>query len=222
MTETPTPDTSDALTASETALTAPETGWAPSIWNDRSLMADAYRAAKYLAASDLVPEATYRNKPANCLIALDMANRLNIQPLIVMQNLYIVKGKPGWSGQFCIAAINGCGKFSPLEYIWSDGGGGCTCRAVRLSDGKVCQGTTVTMQMASDEGWLSKSGSKWKSMPQQMMMYRAAAFFARTYCPEVLLGIQTADEIADVHGADQTEASVVTITLPDKEAQPDD
>lgn len=206
-----------------TELTAPEAenpaGWAPSIWNDDKLMAHAFKAAKYLAGSDLVPEATYRNKPQNCLIALDMANRLNLPPLIVMQQLYIVKGKPGWSGQFCVAAINGCGKFTPLEYLWTEeGGGGCSARATRLSDGKICQGAVVTMEMAAAEGWISKPGSKWKSMPQQMQMYRAASFFARTFCPEVLMGLPTADEVRDVYGGmNETAGASVVITLDGEE-----
>ena len=65
------------------------------IWNNESLYKRAISQAKVLASSDLVPEGTYRNKPANCLIALDMAYRMNMSPLNVMQNLFIVKGKPG-------------------------------------------------------------------------------------------------------------------------------
>lgn len=198
----------------ETALTAQETAYVPTIWNDPAQMKTAYAAAKYLAGSDLVPEATYAGKPANCLIALDLANRMNVSPLLVMQNLYIVKGKPGWSGQFCIAAINGCGKFTPLKFVNVDaGGGGCYCEATRKADGFTCRSTTVTMQMAKDEGWLGKSGSKWKTMPEQMMMYRAAAFFARAYCPEALMGIQTIEEVQDVRGYDEPETETVKITL---------
>lgn len=184
------------------------------MWNNDTLMKRSFSAAKYLASSDLVPEQTYKDKPANCLIALDIANRLNMPPMLVMQNLYIVKGKPAWSGSFCAAAINGCGKFSPLEYIFTDdGGGGCIARATRLINGSVCQSDTITMQMAADEGWLGKSGSKWKTMPKQMMMYRAASFFARTHCPEVLLGIQTVEETQDVRGYEDEEKDTVIITL---------
>ena len=58
-------------------------------------------------------------------------------------------------------------------------------------------GSRVTLAMAKDEGWSTKSGSKWKTMPEQMMMYRAAAFFVRAYAPEISMGLQTADELAD-------------------------
>lgn len=199
----------------ETAVaTQTENAYVPSIWNDTAMMKTAYAAAKYLAASDLVPEQTYKGKPANCLIALDLSNRMGVSPLLVMQNLFIVKGKPGWSGQFCIAAINGCGKFDPLEFVSTDeGGGGCYCIARRKSDGVTCKGATVTMQMAKDEGWMGKNGSKWKTMPELMMMYRAAAFFARAFCPEALMGIQTIEEVQDVRGTDEPETETVKITL---------
>lgn len=198
----------------QTALAASSTAPVPTMWTDDALMSKAYRAAKYLAASDLVPEQTYRDKPQNCLIALDMANRLGMSPLIVMQQLYIVKGKPSWSGQFCVAAINGSGKFTPLEYVWTEeNGGGCAARATRIATGQLCQSAFITMKMASDEGWLQKSGSKWKSMPQQMMMYRAAAFFARAFCPELLLGLQTVEEVCDTFGEDDIDKPVVTISM---------
>lgn len=198
----------------QTALSASSPAPVPTMWTDDALMSKAYRAAKYLAASDLVPEQTYRDKPQNCLIALDMANRLGMSPLIVMQQLYIVKGKPSWSGQFCVAAINGSGKFTPLEYVWTEeNGGGCAARATRIATGQLCQSAFITMKMASDEGWLQKSGSKWKSMSQQMMMYRAAAFFARTFCPELLLGLQTVEEVRDTFGEDDIDKPVVTISM---------
>lgn len=188
------------------------------MWNDTKLMNLAYRTAGMLSKSALVPD-SYRNSPENCLIAIDLANRQGLSPMMVMQNLYVVKGKPAWSGSFCAAAINGCGKFTPLEYVFVDeGGGGCFARATRLSSGSVCVSDTITMQMAKDEGWLDKSGSKWKTMPRQMMMYRAASFFARAHCPEVLLGIQTVEEVQDVKGWDTAAPATTTIVLNEPEA----
>lgn len=201
---------------STAVATAPQTNYAPTMWNDSTLLKQAYKAAQYLSASDLVPEQTYKNKPQNCLVALDLSNRMGLAPLLVMQNLYIVKGKPAWSGSFCIAAINGCGRFTPLEFIFTgddEANAGCYAQATRISDGKVCTGTTITMQMAKSEGWLDKSGSKWKTMPQQMLQYRAASFFARVHCPDVLMGVQTVEEIKDVSGYDKEEKPVVTYTL---------
>jgi hypothetical protein len=70
--------------------------------------------------------------------------------------------------------------------------------AVKKSNERELRGTVVSMEMANAEGWLSKNGSKWKTMPEQMLMYRAATFFCRTYCPEVLAGVKTQDELMDI------------------------
>lgn len=161
-------------------------------------------AAKY-ANSAIVPD-TFRNHPDNCFVACELAARMNVSPTLVMQNIYIVHGKPSWSGQACIALINGSGQFDgALEFVTSGEPGALdyACYAKAYKDGKELRGTTVTIQMAKDEGWLSKSGSKWKTMPEQMIKYRAAAFFARVYCPNVLMGFQTADEVADAAPEDR-------------------
>ena len=197
----------------ETEAIAPaQSTEAVSLWSYANFD-DAIRKAKILASSDLVPAGTYKGKPANCLIALDMAQRTGLSPLYVMQNLYIIQGRPSWSGQFCITAINGCGRFSPLEFVRlvddDDKLLGYYAQATRFSDGKICQGAPVTWETVKGEGWLSKSGSKWQTMPELMFRYRCAAFFARTFCPDVLNGLQTADEVRDVHGYGDDE--VVTV-----------
>lgn len=187
--------------------------YAPTMWSDVKLMNSAWRTANMLSKSGLMPQETYYGRPENVLICIDIANRMNVSPLMVAQNLYIVKGKPAWSGSFAVAAINGCGKFTPLEFIFSEDGQGCHAEARRLSDGKLCVSTEITMQLAKDEGWLDKSGSKWKTMPQQMMMYRAASFFARVYCPEILFGIQTVEEMKDTNGYEENEKPTIKISL---------
>lgn len=158
----------------------------------------AQRVAKMLSNSDLVP-AQFKGKIDNCLIALNMANRMGADPMMVMQNMYIVHGKPAWSSAFLIATLNACGKFSPLRYEEDDKDGG-RCRAVAtdIKSGEKCEGVWVTMTMANSEGWTGKSGSKWRTMPQLMMRYRAASFFTRQFAPEVSMGFQTIEEIEDV------------------------
>lgn len=202
------------LAREESPLPAPATG-AISIWTDQKVYKTAIQQAQILAKSDLVPEQTYKGKPANCLIALDLAYRMNMSPLNVMQNLYIVKGKPGWSGQFCISAVNSCGRFSPLEFVQMvDEAGKITgyyAQATSLSTGKICTGSPVTWAMVKGEGWDAKPGSKWKTMPDQMFRYRCAAFFARTFAPEILNGLQTVEELKDVRGYDDEEQKKTTV-----------
>lgn len=162
----------------------------------------AQRKAKALAMSGLLPQAYTGNNQeamAKCLVAVEMANRMNMTPLAVAQNLHIIQGKPTWSSSFVIAAINHCGKFTPLRFRMEGEGDdlSCTAWARDKEDGEILEGPTVTMEMARKEGWSTKTGSKWKTMPELMIRYRAAAFFGRLYAPELLAGLHHTDETED-------------------------
>jgi hypothetical protein len=168
------------------------------------------RAAQSFAASSLVPQ-QFRNT-ANAMICLDMANRLRCSPLMVAQCLYIVQGKPSWSAQFVIAAINSCGRFSPLRFVMAgeDMKRQCYCESTDLKTGENLTGPVVSMQMAKAEGWIDKSGSKWRTMPELMLRYRAGAFFGRLYAPDALLGLYTQDEALDIVNVQDVSSKIVT------------
>ena len=161
----------------------------------------AQRAAALLAKSSLVPKEYQGNLP-NCVIALNMASRMGADPLMVMQNLYIVHGRPGWSSQFLISTFNTSGRFSALRYEWVGEEGkdswGCRAWAIEKATEEKLIGSTITISLAKKEGWYQKSGSKWQTMPQQMLMYRAAAWFIRAYAPELAMGMHTEEEIIDI------------------------
>lgn len=160
----------------------------------------AQRVAKMLASSSLIPEA-YRNRVDNVMIAMEMSHRMNISPIMVMQNLYIVKGNPGWSGSFVIATINNSSRFGDkLKFEKSGEGDSYGYTAVTTNkDGKRIEGTKIDWKMVKAEGWLDKTGSKWKTMPEQMFKYRAASFFGREHCPDLLMGMQTIEEVIDTN-----------------------
>lgn len=164
------------------------------------------RVAKMLSSSTLVPK-EFQGNIQNTLIALEMSNRIGASPLMVMQNLYIVHGKPSWSSTFIIAAINSSKKFSPLRFEISGEGEqkGCIAWALENGTNERLESPKVTMQMAKEEGWLGKAGSKWKTMPDLMMRYRAAAFFGRLYAPEIMMGMHSMEEIKDVYDAQTIE-----------------
>lgn len=174
----------------------------------------AQRVAKMLASSNLIPEA-YRGNIQNTMIALELANRIGASPLLVMQNLYIVQGKPSWSSSFIIASLNACHRFSPLRFAMSGEGDdyGCAAWAYDLATGDKLEGPKVTWTMAKAEGWHGKAGSKWKTMPELMFRYRAAAFFGRLYAPDILMGMQTAEEVYDVQAAPREEIAVEDLQL---------
>lgn len=165
------------------------------------------RAAKLLSSSSLVPKEYQGNLP-NCVIALNMANRMYADPLMVMQNLVVVHGRPTWSSQFAIATINSCGRFTALRYEWVGDEGkdswGCRAWAIEKATGEKLTGSTITVGLAKKEGWYSRKDrhgnetSKWQTMPQQMLMYRAASWFVRAYAPELMMGLHTAEEIGDI------------------------
>lgn len=227
------------------------------------------RQAKALASSSLVPaayqsvivkydrdgnETSRKENPQaipNTMIALNMATRMNADPVMVMQNLYVVEGRPSWSSQWVIAQINNCGRFEPLrfdliekgeitakhEYTeWSDDpqrpgrrkatdktkeikvdnieciawtvpkGTKVPQGVVTLDDARkaglpVLKGPKVSVAMAVAEGWYTKKGSKWQTIPELMLHYRAGAFFGRLYAPELLMGFPTQDEAEDMRSA---------------------
>ena len=166
------------------------------------------RQAKMLAFSSLVPK-EYKDNIGNCAIALNMARRLNADPIMVMQHLYIVHGRPSWSSQFLISTLNTCGKFSSIEYefVGTEGKDDYGCRAVatRLKTNQRLVGETITVALAKSEGWYSRNGSKWVSMTGQMLRYRAASWFVRVYAPELSMGLPTADEVFDSDTQEQIE-----------------
>ncbi|MEE4662745.1 hypothetical protein V2L09_02280 [Pseudomonas alliivorans] len=218
------------------------------------------RVAKALAGSTLVP-VQYRAysetkeygrvtghvpNPAglpNCVVALNMALRMGADPLMVMQNLYVIEGRPSWSSQFIIAMLNSCGRFSPLRFdlsepskveeltysatFWKDGKKvteqrkakikhqTCTAWVIEKETGDRLNGPTISMQMAIDEGWLTKNGSKWLTMPEVMLRYRAASMLGRLYAPELLMGLQSREEVEDFIDATADGAGTYTVDMND-------
>ena len=168
-----------------------------SVYKNENSFALNQRYAKSLCNSTLVPR-HYQGQAglSNCLIALEMANRMNTSPLIVMQNLNIIKGKPAWSSQFIIAMIQT--RFDDLDYEISGKGDSlsCRCSAVRRKDGKKIYGSPVSLEMAKAEGWTSNK--KWRTMPEHMLRFRAATFFGRQHVADLLIGIQTEEEVVDI------------------------
>lgn len=191
--------------ATTTELSAPRDTAVMPGFNSNSSWELAQRIGKAFAASSLVP-AQYQGNLANCIVALEMANRMGASPLMVMQNLYIVHGNPGWSSKFLIASFNQCGRFSALRYEFTKDRMGCRAWAVEKATGERIEGPQVTLAMAKDEGWSTKGGSKWKTMPELMLMYRAAAFLIRTYAPEISMGLRTDDELMDMGTAEEVMA----------------
>ena len=157
------------------------------------------RIAKMLSQSKIIPT-NYQGNIPDIMIALEMAGRIGVSAVVVMQNLHVVNGKPGWSAQFLIATLNARNTFTPLRWEKADKREGGSARAIATDrkTGEVLIGAWASMEMARKEGWLTKSGSKWQSMPEVMLGYRSASFFIRQFAPEVSLGLLTHEEVIDI------------------------
>jgi hypothetical protein len=180
----------------------------------------AQRMAKSLASSTLVPK-IYQGQDglANCLIALELSSRMKISPMVVMQNMVPIYGRPSWSSQFLIGTVNACGRFSPLRYIFDneDEPTSCYCEAKDLASGEVLRGEKITIAMAKAQGWWSRKDSKgaetskWPTMTGQMLRFRAASWWVRVFCPEISLGLGTQEEAIDVEAVAVAEVPAAAI-----------
>lgn len=195
---------------------ADEPGGMLSAFSSEGAFMAGQRMAKALASSTLVPKEYQGNIP-NTLIAMELAARTGASVFMVMQNLDIIHGRPSWRAQFLISTVNASGRFTPLRfrYVGKEFSNEWGCRAVAKDKdtGEECVGALITMGMAKEEGWSTKAGSKWKTMPEQMLMYRAASFWTRVFCPELALGMSTREEAIDTWGETVVEAKAMPVDL---------
>lgn len=170
--------------------------------------------AEELSKSDIIPK-EFQKKPANCLIAVQLANRLKADPFMVMQNTDVIYGKPALRSTFIIACINGSGKLlGNLKFELDEKETKCRAWGIEKETGAKLFGPKITMEMAQAEGWTAKNGSKWKTMPGVMLRYRAASFFGRLQCPEILNGIYSTEEVEEM-GVNNLQNEVVDVFADD-------
>jgi len=162
-----------------------------SVYSSIQSFESAQRIAASLADSALVPNA-YRGQAGlpNCIVAIEIANRMGMSPFQVMQNLNVIHGRPSWSSQFIIGLIQGSGRFEGFTY--NETADSCQCVAVLKTTGEQVSSPKITLDMAKKEGWTKNT--KWQTMPQTMLRYRAASAFGRFHIPDLILGIQSVEE----------------------------
>ena len=220
---------------------------AVSIFSSSEAFANAQRVGQLLASSSIVPK-DYQGSLPNCVVALEIAQRTGIGPFEVMQNMDVIHGRPSWKSSYIIARINACGRFTPLEFEFEDRGKKTVeytqtewvqgqkrkstgkiqiedraCRVVTESirSGRTLHGPWVSLEMAVKEGWYTKDGSKWQTMPEVMMQYRAASFFGRMNAPDALLGMHTTDEVAEIgHIESSPYGQALPVDHPSQEVDP--
>lgn len=194
------------------------------IAGETSVYQERFKIALELSRSDFVPSA-YRGKPADVLMVSELAEFMKLPLFIMLQNIDVIKGKAGWKSSFVIALVNASRRFSSRLKFQYDGiinNDNWRCRAYAQEHGssEVCYGAWVSIKMAKDEGWYSKDGSKWQTMPELMLMYRAAAFFGRVHCSDLLHGLQHTDELVDIETISEQTVKVSESMIPNNVNNP--
>lgn len=160
-----------------------------------------HKKAEALCASVFFPQGLRieGNGLANAVIIYELANRMQISPFEVAQSIFIIHGKPSFETKFLVARLNQSGKLKGrLRTIINEAKTEAYCEAIEAETGEILRGTTITLEIAKREGWLGKNGSKWQTMPELMLRYRAQSFFINEYFPEVKFGLKTTDEAEDI------------------------
>ncbi|HEY3434291.1 MAG TPA: hypothetical protein VGK41_01425 [Solirubrobacterales bacterium] len=197
------------------------------------------RMAQVLASSSIVPNEyrqwiprgnQFEENPAavgNCFIALELANRLNISPLTVMQQVDVIHGRPALRGKLMIALVNGSRHFAhdlrfECNHLEGDDYGYRAWTTAR--DGTRLNGPWITWKLVKAEGWQAKKDSKWQSIPEMMFQYRAASWFASLHATHITLGLYESEEAREIDAepAEPTRAQLLNAATEarPKEAMP--
>jgi hypothetical protein len=120
------------------------------------------------AAGEIVPE-RFRGKPGDCSICHYLGQRLGCDTLMLMWNLYVVKGKPGIEGKMYAALLNSSPEVEGRVWYEHTGSGDDRACLASAKDkyGKV-HSARVDVKMAKGEGWW-ESNSKWRSLTDLML-----------------------------------------------------
>ena len=193
---------STALTTTQSAQAQPG---ALAFLQDGAAFEHLWRVAKAFSMSGMVP-GHFQGKPESCMVALMYAQQLGEHPMVMFQEVTVINGRPGTSARFAISRANKSGLLQgPIS--WKSKGQGdaleVTASAVLRDTGEVIS-TTVTMREAAADGWTRNS--KYKSIPEQMLRWRAATRLINLYMPEVLFGLGVREE-AEVRPAQVQEVS---------------
>jgi hypothetical protein len=145
------------------------------------------KLAEAFAGATLVPE-VFRKSVGNCLIAIDLANRYGMNSWSLMQEMYIINGRPMMSGKLAIAILNNS-LAEPLRPEYSSEGDDRTITLTgRLQNEAAAQSVKLKVRDART------ANEQWKKNPDQMLMYASARTWGRRFAPDILLGIVFDDE----------------------------
>lgn len=163
------------------------------------------RKAKAMIQSNILPQ-NFRNI-GDVIVLNEMSRNLQIPVILLAQQLYIVHGKVGFSGQFAIALLNKAVELGKIDK-WKYETKGKAVRVIAYKGEDKIEGTWIDEELVAKNGWTSNS--HWKNNFDLMARYRAATWFLRLHFPEMLMGMYTEDEIEDMEATPDVKVEVPT------------
>lgn len=168
---------------------------------------ERWRYSQALADASLLPDA-YRRQPANVLLALESGAALNVAPMVAIQEIHVIKGKPSPSAQLMAALVRRAGHRLRITGDATH----AVCEIVRHDDPEFTFRSEWTMQRAAAAGLTT---DMWKKYPANMLKARAISECCRDACPDVVVGFgYTPEELGDPTDA----AGAVVVERADTEA----
>jgi len=189
---------------------------------DKGKFDQIHNVAKMFAQARLIPK-HYQGSVPDCVIAISRASNMGLDPIQFMEKTYVVGGKIGLESQLCVALTNKSGIFKDVidfKFSGKDDALTCTAFAFTAATGIKCE-AKCSVQNAKDMGWWGRNGSPWPKQTGQMLRYRSATRLIKTYCPEVLMGLDSVDELRDYEGTRPQEKNITQEVNELREDKPD-
>ena len=166
-------------------------------WLDTARFEHIWRMARVFSETSMVPT-VFQKKPADCMVAIQMALRCGIDPMMFLQNSYVISGKPSIETKLAIAMMLKSGRIrGTITYAFSGQGKNlaCTASCISADTGELLE-HTLTWDTVERNKW--HENAFWKKDPELMIQYRSAMRLIRLHFPDVLLGCYSKDELEDI------------------------
>lgn len=161
-----------------------------------STLEDAYRFSNAVVASGFAPKGM--DRPESVLVAIQLGLELGLTPMAAMQNIGVINGRPGIYGDAALALVRSSGLLESYEQKYSGEGDKLVCSvSVKRKGDPVAIVSEFGVQDAKSAGLWGKAGP-WSQYPRRMLLFRARGFALRDAFGDVLKGLRTSEELADM------------------------
>ncbi len=155
--------------------------------------------AKYFAQSDLMPGGL--KSPAQVLVALQMGHELGLAPMIALNNIAVINGRPSLSSAIMEAIARNHKDFVGIKITPSGEGKERACEVViRRRVGENIESFTgfYNLAMATEAGLYPGKKDNWDKYPERMLKARASGYASRDAFPDALAGMVSYDEAEEI------------------------